>query len=117
LQDGSRAYTANQGDGTVSVIDMSSFTIKRTITIPADATSTTGVSTPRSVASVTNSLYSKVYVTSPDSPRVTIIRTDTDSIAATIQLPGNVVGLRTASQVPGGANAINTSNSIGSGTP
>jgi YVTN family beta-propeller protein len=117
LQDGSRAYTANQGDGTVSVIDMSSFTVKRVISIPADATSTTGVSTPRSVASITNGLYSKVYVTSPDSPRVTIIRTDTDSISATIQLPGNVVGLRTASQITGGANTINASNSIGSGTP
>jgi len=117
LQDGSRAYTANQGDGTVSVIDMSSFTVKRVIVIPADNTSTTGVSRPRSVASVTNSLYSKVYVTSPDSPRVTIIRTDTDAIAATVQLPGNVVGLRTALQNVGGANTINASNSIGSGTP
>lgn len=117
LQDGTRAYTANQGDGTVSVIDMSSFTVKRVITIPADATSTTGISTPRSVASVTNSLYSKVYVTSPDSPRITIIRTDTDAIAATVQLPGNVVGLRTALQVVGGANTINVSTSIGSGTP
>lgn len=108
LQDGSRAYTANQGDGTVSIIDMTSFKVKKVIQV---------MDQPRSVAAVSNALIGKVYVTSPTSPQVTIIRTDTDTITATVQLPGWVVELRTGGQTAGGGNTINASRTAGSGTP
>jgi YVTN family beta-propeller protein len=108
MQDGSRAYTANEGDGTVSVIDMTSFKVKKTIPV---------MSQPRSVTSVSNSLIGKLYVTSPSSSQVTIIRTDTDSVSATVQLPGYVVDLHPSAQVAGGRNNINASHTRGSGTP
>ncbi|HVJ07365.1 MAG TPA: YncE family protein [Acidisarcina sp.] len=108
LQDGTRAYTANQGDGTVSVVDMTSFTVKKTITV---------MSQPRSVAAVSNALIGKVYVTSPTSSQIIVIRTDTDTISASVDLPGWVVDLRTGGQVAGGSNSINASRIVGSGTP
>ena len=108
LQDGSRAYTANQGDGTVSIIDMTSFKVKKVIKV---------MDQPRSVAAVSNALIGKVYVTSPTSQQVTIIRTDTDAITATVQLPGWVVELRASGQSAGGSNTINASRTLGSGTP
>lgn len=108
MQDGSRAYTANEGDGTVSVIDMTSFQVKKTIPV---------IGHPRTVAAVSNSLIGKVYVTSPSSSQVTVIRTDTDTVTATVQLPGNVVELHPSAQATGGRNSINTSRIPGSGTP
>lgn len=117
LQDGTRAYTANQGDGTVSVIDMSSFTVKKTITVPTDPGTPNIQPTPRSVAAVSNALIGKVYVTSPASTQVVIIRTDTDSITATVQLPGNAVELHPSAQVAGGTNSVIVSHTAGSGAP
>ena len=59
LNDGSRAYTANQADGTVTVANLSSHTAIKTLSV-------TGY--PRTVVSTQNSTQGKVYVASPNSP-------------------------------------------------
>jgi len=114
LQDGSRAYTANQGDGTVSVVNLTNFTAQRTIQLP-------GVTSPRSIISTYNYPVGKVYVASQNSPNVTIIRTDTDVVSATVTVQGNVVDVRATTQYAGsttqGGNNITASRSVGSGAP
>ncbi len=90
LNDGSRAYTANQADGTVSIVNLSSHTlIKHVLAVNGH---------PRNVASTQNSLYGKVYAASPDSPYLTIVRTDQDIIDATVLVQGNIVDVRTTTQ-------------------
>jgi YVTN family beta-propeller protein len=92
LYDGSKAYTANQADQTVSVVNLSSHTVEKTLTV---------VGHPRTVVSIQNSEYSKVYVASPDSPYLTIIAstpTQIDQVYATVLLEGNVVDVRTTHQ-------------------
>ena len=65
LHDGSRAYSADQADSTVSVVNLSSHTLTKTLSVNGH---------PRTVASTQNSLNGKVYVASPDSPYLTILR-------------------------------------------
>jgi DNA-binding beta-propeller fold protein YncE len=96
LFDGSKAYTANQNDGTqngtVTVVNLSTHTVEKTLTV---------VGHPRTVASIQNSEYSKIYVASPDSPYITIIQstpTVTDLIDTTVLLQGNVLDLRVTTQ-------------------
>ncbi len=92
LYDGSKAYTANQADGTVTVVDLSSYTVEKTLAV---------VGNPRTVVSTQNSGYSKVYVGSPNSPYITIIEstpTVTDVIDTTVLVEGNVVDVRTTTQ-------------------
>ncbi|HUN87107.1 MAG TPA: YncE family protein [Terracidiphilus sp.] len=114
LFDGSRAYTANQGDddgtgnGTVSIVNLSSHSVEKTLAV---------VGHPRTVVSTSNSLYGKVYVDSPDSPYLTIIRTDQDIVDTTILLEGNVVDVRTSNQNGSSGNAVNTSRRPGAGQP
>lgn len=117
LYDGSRAYTANQGDdpgntgnGTVSIVNLSSHTVEKTLSV---------VGHPRTVVSTSNSLYGKVYVASPDSPYVTILRTDQDIVDTTVLVQGNVVDVRTTSQngVSGNGNAVIMSRRPGAGQP
>jgi hypothetical protein len=114
LYDGSRAYTANQGDddgtgnGTVSIVNLSSHTVEKTLAV---------VGHPRTVVSTSNSLYGKVYVDSPDSPYLTILRTDQDIVDTTILLQGNLVDVRTSNQNGNTGNAINTSRRPGAGQP
>jgi YVTN family beta-propeller protein len=112
LQDGSRVYTANEGTGTVSVINLSSFTVEKTIPVNGH---------PRSIASTFNAPIGKVYTVAPDSPYVTVIRTDTDIVSSSILLQGNGVDLHTTVQYAGtsgtSANAITQSHSVGSGVP
>lgn len=109
LQDGTRAYVANSGDGTISVVNMSTFTVEKTIPVSG---------TPRMVYSVFNSPFSKVYVVSPDSQNVTVIRTDTDSISALVQVQGNVVDVRpTRQNSSANTQNINSSYIPGSGVP
>ena len=95
LYDGSKAYTANQndgtGNGTVTVVNLSTHTVEKTITV---------VGHPRTVASTQDSEYSKIYVASPDSPQVTIIQSNptvTDLIDTTVLVEGKVVDLRVTS--------------------
>jgi DNA-binding beta-propeller fold protein YncE len=109
LVDGSRAYTANQTDGTVSIVDLSSHTVEKA-PLPV-------IGHPRTVVSTQNSEYGKVYVASPDSPYLTIIRTDLDIVDTTILVEGNVVDVRVSSQAGTTGNNTNVSRIPGWGQP
>jgi YVTN family beta-propeller protein len=89
LYDGSRAYTANQTDGTVTIVNLSTHTVEKTLPVNGH---------PRTVVSTQNSQYGKVYAASPDSSFLNIIRTDLDLIDTTILLEGNIVDVRVTSQ-------------------
>ncbi len=108
LYDGSRAYTANQADSTVTLVNLVSHTAVKTLPVNGH---------PRTVVSVQNSLYGKVYVASPDSPYVTIVRTDQDIIDTTVLVQGNVVDVRTSNQNGSQGNVINLSRKPGFGQP
>jgi YVTN family beta-propeller protein len=110
LADGSRAYTANQTDETVTIVNLSSHTVEKTVP-------TTGH--PRTVVSTQNSQYGKVYVASPDSPYLTILRTDQDIVDTTVLVEGNIVDVRTTTQngVSGSGNAEVVSRRPGYGQP
>lgn len=113
LQDGSRVYVANQGDGSVTVVSLTTFTPTKTIQLGS-----TGPH-PQSITSTYNYPIGKVYVSGQDSPYVTVIRTDTDVVSATVLTQGNVVDVHTTSQYAGQSNTNgNTqSRSVGSGAP
>lgn len=108
LYDGSRAYTANQADGTVTIVNLSSHTVEKTLAV---------VGHPRTVVSTMNSLYGKVYVASPDSPYLTIIRTDQDVVGTTVLVQGNIVDVRVSTQNAVGGNENVTSRRPGGGQP
>ena len=116
LGDGSRAYVANQGDGTVSVLSMTSFTVEKTITVGNH---------PRAISSTYNNPIGKVYVTAPDSNILTIIRTDTDIISTLFTLQGFGVDVHATTQYSSAtgttsntpANTVVTSDAPGSGAP
>lgn len=109
LFDGSRAYTANQGDGTVSVVNLVSHTPEKTLTV---------VGHPRTVVSTQNSQYGKVYVASPDSPYLTILQTTSDLVDTTILIEGNVVDVRTTTNNGNSGSNLNyTSRVPGYGEP
>ncbi|HZY62517.1 MAG TPA: YncE family protein [Edaphobacter sp.] len=122
LQDGTRAYVANAGDPSlpcgpapavpgvstvcsVSVINLTTNTVTATITgLPDIPTQTSGTCTTASVPTLcghpgwiaaTNAAPTgKVYVTSPDSTNLTVIRTDLDSVKTTIPLQGKGIAVR-----------------------
>jgi DNA-binding beta-propeller fold protein YncE len=112
LQDGSQAFVVNGGNPTqpcgpavgtqpancsVSVINLASNTVTSTIPLVTTAvTSTTQVNNghPNYIAVTTGSPTGKVYVTSPESKFMTVIRTDTDTIDTTIPLQGFGVSVR-----------------------
>ncbi len=106
LYDGSRAYTANQGDSTVTIANLSSHSVEKTLTV---------LGHPRTVVSTQNSLYGKVYVASPDSPYVTILSVATDLVDTTILVQGNVVDVRASTQNGSSGNANVTSRTPGYG--
>jgi YVTN family beta-propeller protein len=108
LPDGSRAYTADQADGTVHVVNLTSHSVEKTLAV---------VGHPRTVVSTANSLYGKVYVASPDSPFLTIIRTDQDIVDTTVLVQGNVVDVRVSTQDATRNNNNNTSRVPGAGQP
>lgn len=114
LQDGSRAYTANQGDsastnGTVSVVNLVSHTLEKSLNV---------VGHPRTVVSTQNSIFGKVYVASPDSPYLTILQTTSDLIDTTVLIEGNVVDVRaTTSNGSSGSNINYSSRVPGYGQP
>ena len=125
LQDGSRAYVANEGDGTVTVVSLTSFTPITTIPlapVPAPTSSNpsnTVTPQPRLIASNYNYPAGNVFVGAQNSPYVTVIRTDTDVVSAQILVQGNVVDLRTTKQYAAQTTANNNidSRSVGSGAP
>jgi YVTN family beta-propeller protein len=116
LQDGSRAYVANSKDSTVSVINLSSYTVEKVISLPLNQDLT--VPHPRMVLSSYNYPTGKVYVTSEDSSNLVILETDTDTIDATLQLPGNLINTRVTRQNVGTTTQIdNLTYSPGNGVP
>jgi YVTN family beta-propeller protein len=108
LADGSRAYTANQTDGTVSIVNLTSHTFEKTLPVNGH---------PRTVVSTQNSLYGKVYVASPDSPFLTILRTDLDLVDTTVLVEGNIVDVRVTTQNTSQGNSFITSRVPGFGQP
>ncbi|HEX4019645.1 MAG TPA: YncE family protein [Acidobacteriaceae bacterium] len=85
LQDGSQAFVANRNDKTVSAISLSSYQVLKTIHVAGH---------PISIAATTGTPLGKVYVVSPDSNIMTIIRTDNDTISNSLQLLGDGVQVR-----------------------
>ena len=108
LADGSRAYVANQTDGTISIVNLTSHTVEKTLAVTGH---------PRTVVSTQNSLYGKVYVGAPDSPNVTIIRTDQDIISTSVLVQGNTVDVRTTSPDASTSNLNLVSRLPGAGQP
>jgi len=111
--DGIRAYTANQSDssvanGSVTVVNLSTHAVSKTIDV---------LGHPRTVASIQNSLYGKVYVVSPDSPYATIINTNGDDVSTSLRLSGNGVDVRITSPNASSANTNLTTRIPGSGQP
>lgn len=119
LQDGSKAYVANAGDGaglqgSVTAINLVSGTVNATIpgvtayaagipspiitptcALTANATGATNACVfghPATIAATTGTPTGKVYVTSPDSNYLTVIETQTDTVSTHINLQG--VGVR-----------------------
>lgn len=108
LADGSRAYVANQGDGTVSIVNLTSFTVTKKLSVNGN---------PRTVVSAQDSIFGKVYVVSPNSKYCTIIRTDQDIVTTSILLPGYGVDVRMTKTSSTLSNTILTSRLSGSGQP
>jgi YVTN family beta-propeller protein len=113
LYDGSRAYTANQNDSTVTVVDLTSHTVEKTLSV---------VGHPRTVVSTQNSSYGKVYVASPDSPYLTVIQTggaSPDIVDTVLLVPGggNIVDVRVSTQNAVSGNSNNISRNPGAGQP
>lgn len=127
LQDGSRVYVADQGttstagsattyndDGGVTIVNLKSFTVEKTIPINSN---------PRMIQSIYNYPEGKVYVASPNSPFLTVIRTDTDAVNAQVEVQGNITGIAASTQYAGASasvfvnNANIDSHAPGSGEP
>jgi YVTN family beta-propeller protein len=116
LRDGSRVYVANQKDSTVSVVSLTSYQVLATIPVTGH---------PISIASTFSTPYGQIYVIPSDQAYMTVIRTDTDQVSASIQLDGNGVDVHTSAQTVAAnsstsgavANAINVSHASGSGAP
>ena len=108
LADGSRAYTANQTDQTVTIVNLNSHTVEKTLPV---------IGHPRTVVSTQNSTIGKVYVASPDSPYLTILRTDLDIVDRTIPVEGNIVDVRATTQTGTQGNNIDVSRVPGYGEP
>lgn len=111
LYDGSKAYSANQGDGTVTVVNLSSYTVEKTLTV---------VGHPRTVVSTQNSNISKIYAAAPDSDYLTVIKssgTSTDEINTTILTQGNILDVRVTTQNGTVTNPLYVSRTPGYGSP
>lgn len=116
LQDGSRIYVADQGttstagslatyndDGGVTIVSLKSFAVEKTIPLNSN---------PRMIQSIYNYPEGKVYVASPNSPFLTVIRTDTDAIATQIEVQGNITGISTSTQYAGASSSAFVNNNI-----
>jgi DNA-binding beta-propeller fold protein YncE len=113
LQDGTRAYVLNSGDPTlpcagtgvtgpttgcsVSVINLTTNTVTATIPLvvnPPGVGLPTTNGHPSYIAVTTGTPTGKVYVTSPESNFMTVIRTDIDAVDTTVPLQGNGIAVR-----------------------
>ncbi len=98
------AYVANSGNsttqGSVTVVDMNSGTFFATI--PASSPSSAPYSDvfghPNSISATTGTPTGKVYVTAPDSTYLSVIYTDTNTVATHLSLQG--YGLRVLVTAP-----------------
>jgi YVTN family beta-propeller protein len=116
LRDGSRVSVANQQDNTVSVVSLTRFQVLAKIPVTGH---------PISIASTYSTPYGQVYVIPSDQAYMSVIRTDTDQVAASVQLDGNGVDVHTSTQSVAAnsattgtvTNAINVSHASGSGAP
>lgn len=102
LQDGTRAYVANQGnaaagvEGSISVVNLVSGTVTQTIQGVSSAAATADTNTtpgavyghPTTIAATTGTPTGKVYVTSSDNKFLTVIATDTDTVETHVNLQG-----------------------------
>lgn len=91
LQDGTQAYVINEGDSTVSVVNLTTNTVSATIPVPATPN-------PTFVAVTTGTPTGKVYVTSSTSKTMTVIRTDTNQVDTTVPLQGFGMQVRVTAQ-------------------
>jgi DNA-binding beta-propeller fold protein YncE len=85
------------GNCTVSVINLNTNTVTATIPIPINPITgaTPNINGHPNYIAVTNGTPTgKVYVTSPESNFMTVIRTDTDTVDVTVPLQGNGVSVR-----------------------
>ena len=112
LADGSKAYTANQSEGTVTVVNLTDFTVEKTLGVNGH---------PRTVVNTQNSEFAKIYVASPDSPLLTIIEsspTVTDQVDTAVLVEGLPVDVRTTTQNGNSGSTNNfTSRVPGYGQP
>jgi DNA-binding beta-propeller fold protein YncE len=109
LQDGTKAYVANQGvicaagatnctnvEGSVSVVNLVSGQVSATIPATSLASATADTNTtpgsayghPTTIAATTGSPTGKVYVTSSDNKFMTVIATDTEAVETHVNLQG-----------------------------
>lgn len=94
--DGTRAYVVNQQDSSISIVDLRSHAVVKTF-------ATIGM--PRSVASTadssTNSIFTKVYVASPNSNNLEIIynSVEGDNSTESNYVNGRILDVRVSSQV------------------
>jgi hypothetical protein len=90
--------TATTTGCTVSVINLNSNTVIATIPLPlsisTDAATPANNGHPNYIAVTSGTPTGKVYVVSPDSNFMTILRTDTDAIDTTVALQGSGVAVR-----------------------
>ena len=112
LQDGTKAYVANQGnaaagvEGSVSVVNLVSGKVTATIPATSVASATSDTNTtpgsayghPTTIAATTGTPTGKVYVTSSDNKFMTVIETDTDTIVTHVNLQGLGVRVVVTSQ-------------------
>jgi YVTN family beta-propeller protein len=75
------------------VVNLTSNTVTATIPIPVLTTSVQN-GHPTWIAVTTGTPTGKVYVTSPESNFMTVIRTDTDSVLTTVPLQGAGISVR-----------------------
>ena len=116
LQDGTRAYVANQGDlslpcalppavpgvstvCSVSVINLTTNTLIQTLySLPDSKCSAANAPTlcghPAYIAATTGTPTGKVYVVSKDSQFMSVIRTDIDTVDTTVPLLGTGISVR-----------------------
>jgi len=102
LQDGTKAYVANEGnaaagvEGSVSVVNMVSGTVSATIQGISTTAGTADTNTsptmvyghPTTIVATTGTPTGKVYVTSSDNKFLTVIETDTDTVDTHVNLQG-----------------------------
>ena len=92
-------FVANRNDGTVSVVSLTSNTVLKTIPLPEEPCQGSQPNVlckvhPISIAATTGQPLGKVYVVSPDTNVMTILRTDNDTIYTNLGLTGTGVQVR-----------------------